>query len=50
MVERLNCIQTQKEVYDVDLIHDQAAGFVIVGGQDGVQACLGNMFAFWTQT
>jgi hypothetical protein len=50
LIERLNCIQTQNETYGVDLIHNQLAGFIIVGAQDGVQAVMGNMFSFRAQT
>ena len=37
-------------MYDVELIHNQLAGFIVIGGQDGVQAVIGNMFSFWSQT
>lgn len=49
-VERLNCIENQKEVYGVDLIQNQSCGFIIVGAQDGVQHAAGNMFNFWSQS
>ncbi|MEI6462359.1 MAG: NAD(P)H-dependent oxidoreductase [bacterium] len=48
-IERLNCIENQKEVYGLNIIQDQIAGFIIVGAQDGVQHSLGEMMAFWTQ-
>jgi len=48
-IERLNCLENQKEVYDVDLLGQQQMGFVIVGAQDGVQACLGQMMAQCSQ-
>lgn len=44
-IERLNCLENQKEVYGVDLLGHQQMGFVIVWAQDGVQACLGQMMA-----
>lgn len=44
-IERLNCLENQKEVYGVDLLGNQQMGFVIVWAQDGVQACLGQMMA-----
>ena len=47
-IERLNCIENQKEVYGVDLMHNQTAGFIIIGAQDGVQATLGQMMSFWS--
>ena len=36
-------------MYDVDLLGQQQMGFVIVGAQDGVQACLGQMMAQCSQ-
>lgn len=48
-IERLNCIENQKEVYGVELIHKQLWWFIVVGAQDGVQSTLGNMLAFWSQ-
>jgi hypothetical protein len=36
-------------VYGVDLLGNQQMGFVVVGAQDGVQACLGQMMAQCTQ-
>ncbi|MEI6886954.1 MAG: flavodoxin family protein [bacterium] len=48
-IERLNCIENQKEVYGLNIIEDQQAGFIIVGAQDGVQHTLGEMMTFWTQ-
>jgi len=46
-IERLNCIENQKEVYGVDLMGNQLAWCIIVGAQDGVQATLGQMMSFW---
>lgn len=48
-IERLNCLENQKEVYGVDLLGQQQMGFVIVWAQDGVQACLGQMMAQCSQ-
>lgn len=48
-IERLNCLENQKEVYGVDLLGNQQMGFVIIGAQDGVQACLGQMMAQCSQ-
>lgn len=48
-IERLNCLENQKEVYGVDLLGHQQMGFVIVWAQDGVQACLGQMMAQCSQ-
>ena len=49
LVERLNAIENQKEVYWVDLMHNQQMWFVIVWAQDWVQSCLWNMSAFRLQ-
>lgn len=48
-IERLNCLENQREVYGVDLLGHQQMGFVIVWAQDGVQACLGQMMAQCSQ-
>lgn len=48
-VERCNCIENQKEVYDVDLVHNKLMWMIIVWAQDGVQHVLGNMMATWSQ-
>lgn len=47
MIERMNCIQNQVTVNDRVLIRDKVAGFVIVGGQDNVQAVAGQMLTFF---
>jgi len=49
MVERLNCVQNQITTHDRVLIRDKTAGFVITGGQDGVQAVAGQMLAFFAE-
>ena len=47
MIERMNCIQNQITTHDRVLIRDKVAGFVIVGGQDNVQAVAGQMLTFF---
>ena len=49
LVERLNCIENQKEVYGVDLIHDQLCGGIIIGAQDGAQHVMGTMMSVWSE-
>lgn len=49
LVERLNCIENQKEVYWVDLIHNQLVGMIIVGAQDGAQHVMGQIMSVWSQ-
>jgi hypothetical protein len=45
LVERLNCIENQKEVYGVDLVHNKLMGMVIMGAQDGAQHVMGQMMS-----
>jgi nitrite reductase/ring-hydroxylating ferredoxin subunit/multimeric flavodoxin WrbA len=47
MVERMNCIQNQITTHDRVLIRDKVAGFIIMGGQDNIQAVAGQMLGFF---
>jgi nitrite reductase/ring-hydroxylating ferredoxin subunit/multimeric flavodoxin WrbA len=47
MAERMNCIQNQITTHDRVLIRNKVAAFVIVGGQDNVQAVAGQMLGFF---
>jgi len=49
MVERLNTVHNQMTLHDKFLIKDKVAGFVIVGGQDGVQGVAGQLLTFWSE-
>jgi nitrite reductase/ring-hydroxylating ferredoxin subunit/multimeric flavodoxin WrbA len=49
MAERMNCIQNQVTVHDRVLIRDKVAGFIVVGGQDNVQAVAGQMLGFFAE-
>jgi multimeric flavodoxin WrbA len=49
MVERMNCIQNQDTIANKLLLHDKVAGFIITGGQDGVQAVAGQMLGFFAE-
>ena len=49
MAERFNCIQNQVTTHDRVLIRDKVAGFVVVGGQDNVQAVTGQMLGFFAE-
>lgn len=49
MQERLNCLQNQITLYDKVLIQNKVAGFIITGGQDGVQAIAGQMMMFFAE-
>ncbi len=45
LVERLNCIENQKEVYGVDLVHNKLLWMVIMGAQDGAQHVMWQMMS-----
>lgn len=49
LVERLNCLENQKEVYGVDLIHNKLMGMIIMGAQDGAQHVMGQMMSVWSE-
>jgi nitrite reductase/ring-hydroxylating ferredoxin subunit/multimeric flavodoxin WrbA len=47
MVERMNCIQNQVTIANRVLLKNKVAGFIIIGGQDNVQAVAGQMMGFF---
>jgi nitrite reductase/ring-hydroxylating ferredoxin subunit/multimeric flavodoxin WrbA len=47
MAERMNCIQNQVTTHDRVLIRNKVAAFIVVGGQDNVQAVAGQMLGFF---
>ena len=47
MVERLNCVQNQIPTRGRVLIKDKVACFIIMGGQDNIQAVAGEMLGFF---
>jgi multimeric flavodoxin WrbA/nitrite reductase/ring-hydroxylating ferredoxin subunit len=49
MAERLNCVQNAVTIRDKVLIRDKVAGFIIVGGQDNIQAVAGQMLGFFAE-
>ena len=49
MAERMNCIQNQVTTHNRFLIRDKVAGFIVVGGQDNVQAVAGQMLGFFAE-
>ena len=49
MAERLNCVQNQLTTHSRVLIRNKVAGFIVVGGQDNVQAVAGQMLAFFAE-
>ena len=49
MIERLNCVQNQITLNNKRLMSNKVAGFIITGGQDGVQAVAGQMLGFFAE-
>lgn len=47
MAERLNCVQNQVTIRDRVLIRNKVAGFIVTGGQDNVQAVVGQLLTFF---
>lgn len=49
MVERLNCVQNQITIRNVELIKNKTVGMIITGGQDNVQAVVGQLLGFFSE-
>src|ERR1700692_4982755 len=49
MAERLNCVQNAITTRNNLLIRNKVAGFIIVGGQDNIQAVAGQMLGFFAE-
>lgn len=49
MVERCNCIQNQETTASRVLMKSKVAGFIVTGGQDNVQAVVGQMSTFFAE-
>src|SRR5271169_3806727 len=49
MAERLNCVQYAITIRNNVLIRNKVAGFIIVGGQDNIQAVAGQMLGFFAE-
>jgi nitrite reductase/ring-hydroxylating ferredoxin subunit/multimeric flavodoxin WrbA len=49
MAERMNCIQNQITTHNRVLIRNKVAGFIIVGGQDNIQAVAGQLLGFFSE-
>lgn len=49
MAERLNCVQNAITTRNEVLIRNKVAGFIIVGGQDNIQAVAGQMLGFFAE-
>jgi nitrite reductase/ring-hydroxylating ferredoxin subunit/multimeric flavodoxin WrbA len=49
MAERLNCVQNAVTIRNQVLIRNKVAGFIVVGGQDNIQAVAGQMLGFFAE-
>lgn len=49
MAERMNCVQNQVTTHDRVLIRNKVAAFIVVGGQDNIQAVAGSMLGFFAE-
>ena len=49
MAERLNCVQNAITTRNNVLIRNKVAGFIVVGGQDNIQAVAGQMLGFFAE-
>ena len=49
MAERLNCVQNAITIRNQVLIRNKVAGFIIIGGQDNIQAVAGQMLGFFSE-
>lgn len=49
MAERLNCVQNAITLNNRVLIRNKVAGFIVVGGQDNIQAVAGQMLGFFAE-
>jgi hypothetical protein len=49
MAERLNCVQNAITIRNQVLIRNKVAGFIVVGGQDNIQAVAGQMLGFFAE-
>ena len=47
MIERMNCVQNQVTIANRILLRNKVAAFIIIGGQDNVQAVAGQMLGFF---
>jgi multimeric flavodoxin WrbA len=46
-IERMNCIQNQITIANRVLLRNKVAAFIVTGGQDNVQAVVGQMMTFF---
>ncbi len=49
MAERLNTVQNQITIRDRVMLKNKVAGFIVIGGQDNIQAVAGQMMQFFSE-
>lgn len=49
MAERMNCIQNQVTIRNRVMMRNKVASFIVTGGQDNVQAVVGQMLTFFSE-
>jgi nitrite reductase/ring-hydroxylating ferredoxin subunit/multimeric flavodoxin WrbA len=49
MIERMNCIQNQETVANRHLLRNKVVSLIITGGQDNVQAVVGQVLTFFAE-
>lgn len=49
MAERLNTVQNQITLRDRVMLKNKVAGFIVIGGQDNIQAVAGQMLQFFSE-
>jgi multimeric flavodoxin WrbA len=49
MAERMNCVQNQITLTNHVLMRNKVASFIVTGGQDNVQAVVGQMLTFFSE-
>jgi nitrite reductase/ring-hydroxylating ferredoxin subunit/multimeric flavodoxin WrbA len=49
MIERMNCIQNQEVIANRHLLRNKVVSLIVTGGQDNVQAVVGQLLAFFAE-
>jgi multimeric flavodoxin WrbA len=49
MIERMNCIQNQETIANRHLLRNKVVSMIVTGGQDNVQAVVGQMLMFFSE-
>ncbi len=49
MIERMNCIQNQETIANRHLLRNKVVSLIVTGGQDNVQAVVGQVLTFFAE-